>query len=190
MMFGSARKPEEQMETSDADRNEAVCGPPGHECFSVPLTESDLRTIHGFSTARKAEWIVCKYIGDTFGAEVVIEKDHEGADLRVSRNGRTERIEVKGTAREDIAWPLLKVSSRQSHDALTSGAAAMWRVTGVGGSEPRVHVLKHGRDYELQPEPRWAVRPAGTSPYPLRGRRYRYELPHEGVALNEWDVHG
>ena len=26
--------------------------------------------------------------------------------------------------------------------------------------------------------------------YPLRGRRYRYELPHEAVALNEWGVVG
>ena len=67
----------------------------------------------------------------------------------------------------------------------------MYRVTDVDGSEPRVHILKHGRDYELpRPEPRWAVKPAGERTYPLRGRRYRYELPHEAVALHEWGVTG
>lgn len=118
---------------------------------------------------------------------VGIEKDSEGADLRISRNGETARIEVKGTKSKDIAWAKLKVSSRRSYDALRTGAASMYRVTDVDGSEPRVHILKHGRDYELKTEPRWAVKPAGERTYPLRGRNYRYELPHEAVALRECD---
>ena len=66
----------------------------------------------------------------------------------------------------------------------------MYRVTDVDGDQPRVHVLRHGRDYELKPEPRWAVKPAGERTYPLRGRHYRYELPYEAVALHEWGVPG
>ena len=178
------------MENLDADRPETASRAAGRESFSVPLTESDLRTIERYSTAKKAEWIVRKHIKDKFGADVGIEKDTEGADLRISRNGKTERIEVKGTKSRNIAWAQLKVSSRRSYDALRTGAASMYRVTDVDGSEPLVHILKHGRDYELRPEPRWAVKPAGERTYPLRGRRYRYELPHEAVALHEWGVPG
>lgn len=181
---------EKQVKNFDADRTETASRSAGRESFSVPLTESDLRTIEEFSTAKKAEWIVRKHIKDQFGADVGIEKDTEGADLRISGNGKTERIEVKGTKRNDIAWAQLKVSSRRSYDALRTGAASMYRVTGVDGNEPRVHILKHGRDYELTPEPRWAVKPPRKRTYPLRGRRYRYELPYEAVALNEWDVLG
>lgn len=172
------------------DRSEAASGATGHESFSVSLTESDLHEIEEYSTAKKAEWIVRKYIRCKFGSQVRIEKDCGGADLRVSMNGETERIEVKGTKKNDIAWAQLKVSSQQSYDALRSGAASMYRVTGVEGNMPRVHVLEHGRDYELKPEPRWAVKPAGQKTYPLRGRRYRYELPYEAVALNEWGALG
>lgn len=165
-------------------------GAPGSEPFSVSLTESDRREIADLSTARKAAWIVRKHIKDRFGPGVRIEEDHEGADLRFSRDERTERIEVKGTRKRDLAWAQLKVSSRQSCDALRSGAASMYRVTDVDGSAPRVHVLKHGRDYELAPEPRWAVRriPPGANLYPLRGRPYRYDRPYEPVASNEWCV--
>lgn len=172
------------------DRREAPSGAAGSEPFSVPLTESDRLEIAELSTARKAEWIVRRLIEDRFGPGVRIERDHEGADLRFSRDGRTERIEVKGTRKQDLAWAQLKVSSRQSCDALRSGAASMYRVTDVDGNAPRVHVLQHGRDYELVPEPRWAVRrvPPDENPYPLRGRPYRYDLPYEPVASDEWRV--
>lgn len=182
------------MKNPHDDPSETARGLAGSgESFPVCLTESDLRTIEGWSTAKKAEWIVRKYIEDRFGADVGIERDHEGADLRVSKNGSTERIEVKGTKSRDLAWAQLKVSSRQSYNALRTGAASMYRVTDVDGDQPRVHVLKHGRDYELIPEPRWAVRRvrgrASTS-YLLRGRPYRYEEPYEAVALHEWGVPG
>ena len=186
----SGRGIEEPLENSHDDPGDTARSLAGRESFPVCLTESDLRTMDGFSTARKAEWIVYKHIKDRFGADVGIEKDNEGADLRISRNGKTERIEVKGTKSKNIAWAQLKVSSQRSHDALRSGAVSMYRVTDVHGPKPCVHILKHGRDYELTPEPRWAVKPAGKRTYPLRGRRYRYELPHEAVASNEWGVLG
>ena len=50
------------MKNFDADRTETASCSAGRESFSVPLTESDLRTIEEFSTAKKAEWIVRKYI--------------------------------------------------------------------------------------------------------------------------------
>lgn len=178
------------MENPDANRQKTVSGTAGIESFSVRLTKSDLQEIEGRSTAKKAEWIVRKLIEHKFGPGVRIDEDREGADLRISVNGRTERIEVKGTKSKDIAWAKLKVSSQQSCDALRTGSASMYRVTDVDGSEPRVHILKHGRDYELKPEPRWAVRPAGSKAHPLRGRPYRYEQPHQGVAAGEWGVPG
>ena len=181
---------EESLKNPHDDSSGTAYDLAGSESFPVYLTESDLRTIEEFSTAKKAEWIVRKHIKDKFGADVGIGKDTEGADLRISRNGKTERIEVKGTKSKNIAWAQLKVSSRRSYDALRTGAASMYRVTDVDGSEPQVHILKHGRDYELKPEPRWAVKPAGERTYPLRGRRYRYELPHEAVALHEWGIPG
>lgn len=189
----ASRRVEEPVKDSDTVRRIAAFDPADTESFCVPLTASELREIDGFSTAKKAEWIVRKHIERRFGAEVGIERDHEGADLRVSKNGSTERIEVKGTKSRDLAWAQLKVSSRASYAALSSGAASMYRVTDVDGSEPRVHVLKYGRDYELIPEPRWAarrVRGGASNSYPLRGRPYRYEEPYEAVATSQWDVLG
>ena len=189
----ASRRVEEPVKDSDTGRRKAAFDPADTESFCVPLSASELREIDGFSTAKKAEWIVRKHIEHRFGAEVGIERDHEGADLRVSKNGSTERIEVKGTKSRDLAWAQLKVSSQASYAALSSGAASMYRVTDVDGSEPRVHVLKYGRDYELIPEPRWAarrVRGGASNSYPLRGRPYRYEEPYEAVATSEWDVLG
>jgi len=184
---------EEPVKGSDTGRRKAAFDLAETESFCVPLTESDLRAIEGFSTAKKAEWIVRKHIEHRFGAGVGIERDHDGADLKVSKNGSTERIEVKGTKSRDLAWAQLKVSSQASYAALSSGAASMYRVTDVDGSEPRVHVLKYGRDYELIPEPRWAVRRVrggASNSYFLRGRPYRYEEPYEAVATSEWGALG
>ena len=185
---------EEPVKGSDTGRRKAAFDLAETESFCVPLTESDLRAIEGFSTAKKAEWIVRKHIEHRFGAGVGIERDHDGADLKVSKNGSTERIEVKGTKSRDLAWAQLKVSSQASYAALSSGAASMYRVTDVDGSEPRVHVLKYGRDYELIPEPRWAVRrvrgEGASNSYFLRGRPYRYEEPYEAVATSEWGALG
>ena len=142
-------------------------------------------------TEQKALYIVEKHVRDEYGQQVEIEDDRDGADLRVSIDGRTvQRIEVKGTASKDMAWSQLKVSSRKSHDALKSGEAVMYRVVDVDSAHPRIYTLIHGRDFTLEPEPRWAVKQTRTEDdrYPLRGRPYLYDLPYEPVAQDDWET--
>ena len=119
-----------------------------------------------------------------------IEDDHEGVDLKVSIDGRTERIEVKGTASSTIAWQQLKVSSQKSHDALKNRDASIYRVVDVNSLHPRIYILEYGRDFTLEPEPRWAVKrvPSEDERYPLRGEPYRYIRPHDTVAEDEWEA--
>ena len=94
-----------------------------------------------------------------------------------------------GTADSTIAWEKLKVSSRKSHDALVSGEATIYRVVDVDSADPRVHILIYGEDFTLEPEPRWAVKriPPDNERYPLRGLPYRYDRPHDPVALEDWE---
>ena len=85
----------------------------------------------------------------------------KGADLSVLASGdlKPTPFEVKGTADADIAWQQLKVSSRTSYELLVNGGAAVLRVTDVFGRKPAVYELRHGRDFKLEPEPRWCVKP-------------------------------
>jgi hypothetical protein len=78
--------------------------------------------------------------------------------VRLDGNAPTQ-FEVKGTAAGDIAWQQLKVSSGASHDLLVSGKASVLRVTNVYGEEPIVFELRCGKDFRLEPEARWCVRP-------------------------------
>lgn len=83
-----------------------------------------------------------------------------GADLAVLLDENvTSHFEVKGTAAGDIAWQQLKVSSKASHDLLVSGKASVLRVTNVYGEEPVVFELRCGKDFRLEPEARWCVKP-------------------------------
>ena len=101
-------------------------------------------------------------------------------------------VEVKGTASPDIAWAQLKVSSIASHGLITSGEAAVYRVCDVYSAVPRVYILRHGEDFQLVPEARWAfkstvrsvphhssVQPAGppapSAPGAHRARPSRYD---------------
>ena len=160
---------------------------------SVPitLTESERQTVAAFrTTERKALFIVLKHLVDEYGDQATIEEDRDGADLKVSARGKSERIEVKGTESPTIAWQQLKVSSQKSHDALENRDASMYRVVDVNGPCPRIYVLTYGRDFTLEPEPRWAVKrvPPKDGRYPLRGEPYRYDLPYDPVAADEWEV--
>ncbi len=85
----------------------------------------------------------------------------KGADLSVliPSDSKATAFEVKGTADANIAWQQLKVSSRTSYELLVSGGAAVLRVTDVFGRKPVVYELRHGRDFKLEPEPRWCVKP-------------------------------
>ncbi len=159
---------------------------------SVPisLTSSEHRALTGRVAEQKAMYIVNKHLKDKYGIQVEIEEDQDGADLKVSIDGKTERIEVKGTESPTLAWPELEVSSRESHDALEKGDTSMYRVVDVSGTNPRIYVLTHGQHFTLEPEPRWAVRrvPLGDDRYPLRGQPYRYDLPHDPLAVDDWEA--
>ena len=162
-----------------------------YESVSITLSDLDLQDMVGLSTEKKALYIVEKYIRDECGEHAEIEDDRNGADLRISVDGKTvKRIEVKGTASNDLAWSQLKVSSQKSHDALKSGDAWMYRVVDVDGTHPRIYILTYGRDFKLEPEPRWAVKQTApeSDRYPLRGRAYRYDLPFDLVAQDEWET--
>jgi hypothetical protein len=83
-----------------------------------------------------------------------------GADLAVVLEGdEPQQFEVKGTAASGISWQQLKVSSQSSHDLLASGKASVLRVTNVYGENPVVYELRCGRDFRLEPEARWCVKP-------------------------------
>lgn len=156
----------------------------------VTLTPSERQALTGRVAEQKAMYIVNKHLKDKYGNQVEIEEDRDGADLRVSVDGKTERIEVKGTESSTLAWPELEVSSRRAHDALESGDTSMYRVVDVSGANPRIYVLAHGRHFTLEPETRWAVKrvPLGDDRYPLRGQPYRYDRPYDPVAEDEWEA--
>ena len=162
-----------------------------YESVSVALDDLDLRKMAELSTEQKALYIVEKHIRSEYGEQVGTEVDRDGADIRVSMDGQVvKRIEVKGTRSQGLAWSQLKVSSQRSHDALKNGEAEMYRVVDVDGARPSIYILTYGRDFILEPEPRWAVKQATSEHdrYPLRGRPYRYDLPFAPVAQDEWEA--
>ena len=158
--------------------------------FSVALNPTQRQDLADLGTAEKAVSIVRKHLSDRYGRRAEIEEDRDGADLTVSVDGRLERIEVKGTESSTLDWQKLKVFSQRSHDALTRGGASIYRVVDVSGPNPRIYVLTHGRHFNLEHEPRWAVKrvPPQDGRYPLRGEPYRYDLPHEPVAADDWAI--
>ena len=155
---------------------------------SISLTEDQRQWLARLSTEKKALFIVRGYIMTKYGESAEVEEDRDGVDLKVTIDGKTERIEVKGTVDPDIAWQKLKVSSQKSHDALASGDAKIYRVVDVDGANPRIYILEYGEDFRLEPEPRWSVKRVQPrdDPYSLRGKPYRYDRPHDPVALDDW----
>ena len=161
-----------------------------HCIVPIALTEGGSNKTKSLTTEQKALAIVRGLLKTAYGEDVLIEEDRDGVDLRVTIDGKTERIEVKGTQDFDIAWQKLKVSSKKSHDALVSGDASIYRVVDVDSANPRVYILTHGEDFTLEPEPRWAVKriPPDNERYPLQGKPYRYDRPFEPVALDDWEI--
>ena len=159
----------------------------------VSLTESERESLASLRTVdRKALFIARKHLGEKHGARARIQEERDGVDLLVELDGRTERIEVKGTEKPTIAWEQLKVSGQKSHEALESRDALLYRVVDIDGPRPRIYILTYGRDFILEPEPRWAVKrvPPKDDRYPLRGEPYRYEMPYDPVAAGEWEARG
>ena len=179
-------------ETPERSGKEASTDRPD-DAGSTTLDDLDLQEPAELSTEQKALNIVEKHLRAVYGEDVGIVEDQDGVDLKIIVNGQTvKRIEVKGTASKDLAWSQLKVSSQRSHDALESGDATIYRVVDVEGTNPRIFELTHGQDFTLEPEPRWAVRQTRPKDdrYPLRGRPYRYNLPFEPVAQDDWETLG
>lgn len=79
-----------------------------------------------------------------------------GGDLEVRHRNTSEQFEVKGTIDPGICFQKLKVSSHGCHDALVDGMTLI-RVTNVGQLKMKLHFMKHGVDFLLIAEPRWAV---------------------------------
>ena len=182
---------------SPPDRSDPPTGsvPGSSELYSsipVTLTDSEREAIGHLTTEQRALHIVKRHLIEKYGDQVTIEEDEAGADLKVSVNGDSERIEVKGTESPTIAWQQLKVSSRKSHDALENREASIYRVVDVSGTHPRIYILNYGEHFVLEPEPRWAVKrvPPKDDRYPLRGEPYRYDRPYDSVAAREWEVEG
>ena len=171
---------------------ESVPGSPDlYPSISITLTSELCRYLAGLrTTEKKAEAIVLLHLIDKYRGRAEIEEDQEGADLRVSIDGKTERIEVKGTEKSTIAWQQLKVSSQKSHDALKNGGVSVYRVVDVDSENPRIYILTYGQHFTLEPEPRWAARPVPPKDerYPLRGEPYRYDLHNGPVAVDEWEA--
>ncbi len=163
-----------------------------YEVYTVSLPDPVRKLIADLSTADKAEVIVRACLEKVYGDRAKIKKARDGADLRVEfDDGNSFGVEVKGTSDTKIAWGKLKVSSQKSHDALKSGEVVMFRVVDVDGENPRIYVLEYGRDYYMEAEPRWSVKPAEPTDrqrYPFVGKPYRYDDPYEPVALNDWEI--
>jgi hypothetical protein len=91
----------------------------------------------------------CQFVAPARGADLAIRLDRQDP----------MQFEIKGTAAAGIAWQQLKVSSKASHDLLVSGKASVLRVANVYGEEPVVFELECGKDFRLEPEARWCVKP-------------------------------
>lgn len=83
----------------------------------------------------------------------------KSVDLYVKIGNDIQEYEIKGTADPQISWNKLKVSSKGCHDKLLKGMELI-RITNVGKSNVTLHFLTHGKDFELIPEDRWAVKKA------------------------------
>jgi len=112
---------------------------------------------HG-SIGARAMKITSIYLGRQHPS-CIFEPPVAGADLnfRSTPSAPSQAVEVKGTESNGLAWSQLKVSSPDSKKLLESGAP-VYRVCDVFGRAPKISVLQHGKDFVLQPEPRWAFK--------------------------------
>ncbi len=160
-----------------------------YESYSVRLSDAERESMYGLSAGAKAEKIVRKHLAREHG-DVKVVPDPDGADLKVYLDGKVIRIQVSGTDAPTIAWNLMDVYGQQTHDELKRGMVVMFRVVDVDSKSPRIYVLKHGRDFYLEQEAKWSVKPVkpeDMDKYPLRGAFYRYDDPFEPVAVEDWE---
>lgn len=88
-------------------------------------------------------------------------RPRNGADLEVLFSNGQDRLvlEIKGTEASTVAWQKLKVSSKHSWRHLVEERIPLYRVTSVFGKSPSIIELLHDRDFTLEPEPRWSIKP-------------------------------
>lgn len=161
-----------------------------YESYSVSLSAAERESMYGLSTGAKAEKIILKHFASEHGDQIRVEPDLNGADLKVFLDGKIIRIEVKGTSATTMAWSFMKALGQKSYDDLKSGKVALFHVVDVDSQNPRIYVLKHGRDFYLEQELKWSIKPVKLEDkdrYPLRGLPYRYDDPFEPVAIEDWE---
>ncbi len=80
-----------------------------------------------------------------------------GSDITVISKGIKTNFEIKGTEDSKISFTKLKVSSRNSYNALVDGMLLL-RITNIGNTKMKIYKLKYGVDFELVEEARWAIK--------------------------------
>ncbi|MFN8299386.1 MAG: hypothetical protein U0T75_09785 [Chitinophagales bacterium] len=101
--------------------------------------------------------IAKKYFSKIMPGVKFIE-NRNGVDIMVDYNGKMTGYEIKGTVDSGLAWPKLKVSSQRCYENIKNGMEIM-RIVSIGQLQMKIYFLKNGEDFELQPEPRWCVKP-------------------------------
>ncbi len=139
--------------------------------ITVDLTDSEFNNLeekwprgpHASIGSRAVE-ITCIYLRRQH-PDCVFEAPVAGADLnyRLAPNSPSQAVEVKGTEFDGLAWSQLKVSSTDSMRLIENGAP-VYRVSNVFARAPKIYVLLHGKDFLLQPEPRWAFKSVRSAP--------------------------
>lgn len=132
--------------------------------LAINLTETEFERLNALypPTAKssnvgdRAEELVRFYFR-SLNPECTFEKATDGADLRINDGPQSFEIEVKGTAKNNVAWGQLKVSGNPSHIRLSNGLP-LYRVVSVYDRAPRILVLIHDEDFTMEPEARWAVK--------------------------------
>lgn len=89
--------------------------------------------------------------------EVIIRKGKKGVDLVIQTQESTTNYEIKGTESLDIAFDKLRVSSKDSYQALVDGMMLL-RVANVRNRKVSLYFLEYGVHYILIEEPRWRLK--------------------------------
>lgn len=100
---------------------------------------------------------VVKLYFKSLDSTVEFQLGKNGADITVLLDGKKTDYEIKGTQDSSISYNKLKVSSLSCHNALINGMEII-RVTNIRKCDMKISFLKHGIDFLLVEEPRWAVK--------------------------------
>lgn len=99
--------------------------------------------------------VVKLYLESKGASNVLMEVDK--IDIQATLNGERIKYEVKSTAKADITFNNLKVSSPKDYKAIKEGMEVL-RVCNVGERTIYIYSLKYGRDFDLVEEPRWRLK--------------------------------